>query len=87
VQSKLQIEKQIGVPTEILSYPNGDANAFDAQVVAAAKRAGYYLGASYLNGTNRISRLEHFSLKRLHVERYTTRDDFTGMLSMPEILA
>jgi peptidoglycan/xylan/chitin deacetylase (PgdA/CDA1 family) len=87
VQSKLQIEKQIGEPTEILSYPNGDAKAFDAKVIAAAKRAGYYLGASYLNGTNHISRLEHFSLKRLHVERYTTRDDFTGMLSMPEILA
>jgi peptidoglycan/xylan/chitin deacetylase (PgdA/CDA1 family) len=87
VQSKLHIEKQIGEPTEVLSYPNGDTDAFDAQVIDAAKRAGYCLAASYLNGTNHVSRLEHFSLKRLHVERYTTRDDFTGMLSMPEILA
>lgn len=87
VQSKHQIEQQIGEPVRTLSYPNGDEHAFDSRVIEATKRAGYELAASYLNGTNHIGRLEHYSLKRLHVERYTTRDDFTGMLAMPEILA
>jgi peptidoglycan/xylan/chitin deacetylase (PgdA/CDA1 family) len=87
VQSKHHIEREIGEPVRVLSYPNGDEHAFDSRVIDAAKNAGYQLAASYLNGTNHIGRLEHYSLKRLHVERYTTRDDFTGMLAMPEILA
>lgn len=86
-QSKHHIEQQIGEPVRVLSYPNGDEHAFDSRVVEATKRAGYELAASYLNGTNHISRLEKYSLRRLHVERYTTREDFTGMLAMPEILA
>jgi peptidoglycan/xylan/chitin deacetylase (PgdA/CDA1 family) len=85
--SRAELEAQLNRPAAVLSYPNGDINAFSADVIAAAKNAGYRFATSYINGTNHLRKLNDYCLRRLHVERYTSRSDFAGMLAFPEALS
>jgi peptidoglycan/xylan/chitin deacetylase (PgdA/CDA1 family) len=85
--SKARLEEEIQRPISAMSYPDGNSLAFNDDVVDAVRNAGYQFGASYLAGTNNLNRLHHFRLKRLHVERDTTREDFEGMLACPELFA
>jgi peptidoglycan/xylan/chitin deacetylase (PgdA/CDA1 family) len=85
--SKEQLEVELARKIEVIAYPVGEDFAFNETVVKAACDAGYRLGASYISGVNDVSKLDHFRLKRLHVERYTSRSDFQGMLAMPNLLA
>ncbi len=84
--SKRRIETELAQRVEVIAYPVGEDFAFDDAVIKASRDAGYRLGASYISGVNDLSDLDHFRLKRLHVERYTTRSDFQGMLAMPTLL-
>lgn len=85
--SKARLEEEIQRPISAISYPDGNSLAFNDDVVEAARNAGYRFGASYVGGTNNLNRLHHFRLKRLHVERDTTREDFEGMLACPELFS
>ncbi len=87
IDSKAKLEEEIQRSITTMSYPDGNSLAFNDAVVDAVKSTGYQFGASYLTGTNNLNRLDHFRLKRLHVERDTTREDFEGMLACPELLA
>lgn len=84
-ESKRVIEQQIGRPAPVLAYPVGGSHDFDRRVIAQAKGCGYRLGVSYLSGVNPWNTLDAFSIKRLHVERYTTRSDFAAMLALPRL--
>ncbi|MBL8524495.1 MAG: polysaccharide deacetylase family protein, partial [Betaproteobacteria bacterium] len=85
--SKQKIEQEISKPVDVIAYPVGEAFAFSDKVIGAAKSVGYRLGASYLSGVNEQKLPNQFELRRLHVERYTSRSDFQGMLAMPGLLA
>ena len=84
-ESKRVLESKLGHAVPVLAYPVGGHHAFDQRVIASARGCGYHLGVSYLSGVNPLDALETFSIKRLHVERYTTRSDFTAMLALPTL--
>lgn len=87
VDSKVVIERETGKPVQVLAYPVGQDFAYDGRVVQTAQAAGYRLAVSYISGVNRLRALDHYGLRRLHVERYTRRADFSAMLALPEIFA
>lgn len=84
-ESKRTIEKQLGTPCDVISYPVGGTTAFNEKVKSLTEKAGYHLGVSYLPGTNHRSRFDRYALRRLHVERYTDRSYFAAMLNLPEL--
>ncbi|MBI3861318.1 MAG: polysaccharide deacetylase family protein [Planctomycetia bacterium] len=84
-ESRRTIEEQIGKPVSVISYPVGGRTAFNEHVHEAVKLAGYRLGLSYMPGSNPLRRLDHFGLRRQHVERYTERPYFAAMLGLPEV--
>ena len=84
--SKATLEREIGKPILALSYPVGGRDAVNDQVLAATAKAGYQCAFTYQSGANKLtSGDERYYLKRLHVERYTTRAMFSAALEMPEI--
>lgn len=86
-ESKHEIEGQIGKPVEVIAYPVGGPTAFNDEVRRAARGAGYRLATSYISGTNVKNNLDHLALRRLHVERYTSRALFASLLNLPELFA
>ena len=83
-ESRHTIEQETGRACDVIAYPVG-SGAFDERVTAAARRRGYKLGVSYTSGTNYVRQIERFSIRRLHVERYTSRQYFQSMLAVPRI--
>ena len=86
-ESKVNLERQIKCPVDVIAYPVGGKFAFNSEVVGAVRNAGYKIATSYIPGINCLKSLDLFSLRRLHVERYTTRDDFKCMLALPELMS
>jgi len=84
-ESRRTIEQMTGKACDVIAYPVGGPDAFDERVMAAARKGGYKLGVSYLSGTNSRRRLNPFALRRLHVERYTSRTSFRSMLTIPAV--
>lgn len=84
-ESKDRIEEKLDKPVLTLSYPDGGSDAVSPEVLDEVKNAGYLLGVSYISGNNRGFNVGELMLRRLHVERYTTRTMFTSMLALPEI--
>ena len=83
-ESRRTIEEQTGAECRVFAYPVG-SGAFDPRVVAATRRAGYKLGVSYASGVNAIDDLDRYAVRRLHVERYTSRAYFQSVLALPGI--
>jgi peptidoglycan/xylan/chitin deacetylase (PgdA/CDA1 family) len=81
--SRLDLERELGRPVECLAYPVGGETAYDERVVEVARACGYRLGLSYVSGVNPWPPRDRYRLRRLHVERYTTRARFSGMLAFP----
>lgn len=84
VDSRTIIGQQIGRPVETIAYPEGMERSFNPAVFAAVRRAGYRLGFSYIPGTNVLTHLDRFAVRRLAVERYTSFNRFCAMLEFPE---
>lgn len=84
-ESRLCLERQLGLPAPVLAYPVGGHDEFNEKVVQAASAAGYRLGVSYVPGVNKPGRMDPFRLRRQHVERYVSNAYFSGLLSLPEI--
>lgn len=84
-ESKAAIERETGRPVLALAYPVGGRMAVSDAVVAAVDQSGYKFAFTYEPGCNKPSRCERFLLKRLQVERYTTRSLFAASMEMPEI--
>ncbi|HEU4603395.1 MAG TPA: polysaccharide deacetylase family protein [Steroidobacteraceae bacterium] len=86
-QSKAEIESRLNVPVRVIGYPVGTSDAFNAEVVASVRAAGYELGCSYVPGTNPLRDLDRFRLRRQHIERYTSRVYFEALLSLPSLMS
>ena len=86
-ESRVKIRNEIGRDLPVIAYPVGKRDAFDVRVVNAARACGYKLGISYETGVNNLSRMDHFSIRRFAVERYTSPGLFKAMLTLPRIFA
>lgn len=84
-KSKQDLEQRLRRPVDVIAYPVGGPQAFNGRVQRAVRDAGYRLGVSYVSGTNERRRLDRFALKRLHVERYIDRAQFSAALALPEV--
>lgn len=83
-ESRRTIERETGAECGVFAYPVG-SGAFDPRVVAATRQAGYRLGVSYASGVNMAGDLDRYAIRRLHVERYTSRAYFQSLLAAPGI--
>lgn len=84
VDSKVEIERELGKECLTISYPVGGRAAFNSKVKMICE-ANYRVGCSYISGSNNIDSSDLFELKRLHVERYTSIERFASMLAAPTI--
>ncbi|MBX3691665.1 polysaccharide deacetylase family protein [Dokdonella sp.] len=84
IASRQAIGAALGAPCEVISYPVGGFDAYDGQVLAAVREAGYALGCSYVSGTNRLPPAEPFALRRLAVERHMDEAWFAALVGLPE---
>lgn len=79
--SKQAIEREIGRPVISMAYPVGGPTAYNAMVIDQVRKAGYRFAFTYMAGRNRVSAMDPMQLRRLAVERYTSRDRFRAMLA------
>ncbi|MEO7068156.1 MAG: polysaccharide deacetylase family protein [Rhodanobacter sp.] len=86
-ESKATLDRELGAPTTLISYPVGGNAAFDDRVVQATIAAGYRAGCSYICGTNRMSDANRYALYRLPVEREMSAGWFASMLTLPELMS
>lgn len=84
-ESRAEIERATGAPVTAIAYPVGGAASIGDRVVTAARDAGYRLGFTYLQGSNDVNRADRMQLARQHVERYTSRAYFQGLLAFPSL--
>jgi Predicted xylanase/chitin deacetylase len=86
VESRATLERELGEPVTLLSYPVGGDLAFDRRVMDATMAAGYRAACSYICGTNPQSALNRYALHRLPVERAMGTGWFAAMLTLPELM-
>ncbi len=86
-ESKQSLERELGVPADVISYPVGGPDAYDERVIAAAKEAGYRMACNYLTGVNRLPSMPYHALRRLNVEREMAVAWFAAMTALPEVFA
>jgi len=65
-ESKDELEGFCGQPITAFCYPNGHRGDFDCETTEALRRAGYHMAFTSVEGTNPLSRLRPFALKRVH---------------------
>lgn len=83
--SKEEIQNYIHKQVDIIAYPVGGSMEFNDKVTNSCKKLDYLLGISYISGVESLPIKKMFSLKRLHVERYTNMNRFKALLALPEI--
>jgi peptidoglycan/xylan/chitin deacetylase (PgdA/CDA1 family) len=83
--SKRTIERELGGETRVISYPVGGADAYNDEVVAAVRDAGYGMACSYLAGPEALRPDARYAMRRLPIEREMDMDWFEGILALPEI--
>jgi peptidoglycan/xylan/chitin deacetylase (PgdA/CDA1 family) len=84
VGSKQALDRELGRPAEVISYPVGGLDAYNDAVVDAARAAGYKIGCSYISGTSPIPREPAYALRRLPVEREMDAAWFAALTGIPE---
>lgn len=87
VDSKEAIERHTGEPVVSMAYPVGGKSAYNDDVVAAVRAAGYRFAFTYGAGPNRPDHFDPYRMRRLAVERYVTRNRFSAMLAAPSLFA
>ncbi|MGH8062914.1 MAG: polysaccharide deacetylase family protein [Pseudoxanthomonas sp.] len=87
VQSKLALERELGVPAHVMSYPVGGHDAFDTETVEVVRAAGFRMACSYVSGSSGIAAESRYSMRRLPVEREMDRAWFEAMVSVPELFS
>jgi peptidoglycan/xylan/chitin deacetylase (PgdA/CDA1 family) len=55
LMSRQQLERELGVPVDLLAYPNGRLGDYDQTTMAAARQAGYTHAVTTMPGWNRRS--------------------------------
>lgn len=80
------VDRRLG-DTDVIAYPVGGEETYDDRVVRVARECGYRMGLAYTSGVSTWPPEDPFRVRRLHVERYTTRARFVAMLAFPEVFA
>ncbi|MFU8827530.1 MAG: polysaccharide deacetylase family protein, partial [Brevefilum sp.] len=76
-QSKVDLQKALGVPINTFAYPFGEIDPFTAQVVSnATYRAGMGLGRSITHTWNNL-----YYLHRIEIEGGFTLEQFTAVIN------
>jgi peptidoglycan/xylan/chitin deacetylase (PgdA/CDA1 family) len=83
--SKCTIERELGSEARVISYPVGGADAYDDEVVAAVRDAGYRMACSYLAGPEGLGANVRYEMRRIPVERQMDAAWFESMLALPEV--
>ena len=83
VESRRRMKAELGAPARVLSYPVGGHDAFDEDVIAAARAAGYEMACTYIAGTSRPDLHSRFAMRRLPVERCMDPAWFEAVLAWP----
>jgi peptidoglycan/xylan/chitin deacetylase (PgdA/CDA1 family) len=85
VESKKEIEREIGRPCFSIAYPNGTRADFSPSVEAAVKAAGYEIAFTMVDGMNG-PRTEPFAIQRIgvpgHVAPIALRIRASGLHAM-----
>lgn len=84
-ESKRTIEAHTHVECCSIAYPVGGIESFDTRVKKMSELIGYTIGCSYVSGVNPVASMEPLSLKRLHVEHYTSFDQFKAQIAFAEL--
>ena len=80
VESKQEIERHLGMPCTLFSYPNGTAADFDDRDKANLRNAGYVAAATQIAGVN-DKQTDRFALKRLNIGQGHTPQLFIAQVS------
>ena len=84
-ESRKTIEEKTGQPADVIAYPVGGQTEYSDAVMSVARNAGYRMGVSYIPGINPLDALREYELRRIHVERYTSRGEFQAALLLPKV--
>ncbi|TCV97619.1 polysaccharide deacetylase [Luteibacter rhizovicinus] len=86
-ESKATLDRELGDPAILMSYPVGGDRAFNGEVIDATREAGFELGCSYICGTNPDPATNRYALYRLPVERNMGPGWFAAMLTLPRLMS
>lgn len=84
VESRQRLTAALSRRVDTVAYPIGTEDAFNSEVAASAREAGYQLGLTYLRGVNWQGSFDRLALKRLSIGPHITREWFRAMLTLPE---
>ena len=84
-ESRKTIQEKTGQSVDVIAYPVGGSMEYNDAVMSVVRNAGYRMGASYISGLNRLDALHRYDLRRIHVERYTSREEFQAALLFPKV--
>lgn len=84
-ESRKTIQEKTGQPADVIAYPVGGQTEYSDAVMSVARNAGYRMGVSYISGINPLDALREYELRRIHVERYTSRGEFQAALLLPKV--
>lgn len=68
---RAKLEEELGYPGDLLSYPVGTRDTFNADTITAAREVGIRAGFSFYGGTNLAGKIDPFDVRRVAFERYT----------------
>ncbi|MET0754630.1 MAG: polysaccharide deacetylase family protein, partial [Pseudoxanthomonas sp.] len=85
--SKNALERELGAPVQVLSYPVGGPDAFDTETVEVVRAAGFRMACSYVAGTSVIEPGSRYSMRRLPVESEMDAAWFSAMVALPEVFS
>ncbi len=83
--SKRTIERELGSEARVISYPVGGLDAYNDEVAAAVRDAGYRMACSYLAGPEALRADARYAMRRIPIERQMDADWFEGVLALPEV--
>lgn len=86
-ESKATLDRELGMPSILMSYPVGGDRAYSDAVIAATRSAGFRLACSYVCGTNPEPGVNRYALNRLPVEANMGPGWFAAMLALPRLMS
>jgi peptidoglycan/xylan/chitin deacetylase (PgdA/CDA1 family) len=85
--SKQSLERELAAPAQVLSYPVGGPDAFDAATIEVVRSAGFRMACSYMAGTSALKPDSRYCMRRLPVESEMDAAWFSAMVSVPEVFS
>lgn len=83
-ESKATLDRELGVSAQVISYPVGGHDAFNAAVIDEVKSAGFRMACSYMTGVDRVTPQTRYAMSRLPVEMMDA-SWFEAMMAVPEV--